>query len=129
MAWSPALAVEGRQSPEDDVKAIQQISEEDVNRAARQYLNLDHAVTAIPTPQSSGVHAAAKGYGGRESFPVKHTTGVKLPEWESFRPDSVSASSPEGLQPGGHGTTPRRVGPTAWLPARGAYASESATHA
>ena len=36
MAWSDALAVEGRQSPEDDVEAIQKVTVADVNRVARQ---------------------------------------------------------------------------------------------
>ncbi len=42
MTWSQALAVEGRQSPRDNLLAIQQVSVADVNRVARKYLDLDH---------------------------------------------------------------------------------------
>ena len=38
MEWSNALAVEGRQSPEDDIRAIEKVTIEDVNRVARKYL-------------------------------------------------------------------------------------------
>ena len=54
MAWSQAVAVEGRQSPDDDIEAIRQVTVADVNRVAKQYLDFDHAITAILTPQPSG---------------------------------------------------------------------------
>ena len=44
----------GAQSPEDDVEAIRRVTVADVNRVARQYLDLDHAIAAILTPQPSG---------------------------------------------------------------------------
>ncbi|MGA8180388.1 MAG: pitrilysin family protein, partial [Desulfobacterales bacterium] len=59
MAWSQALAVEGRRSPEDDLKAISRVSADDVNRVARRYLTLDHAVVAVLTPEASGKPASA----------------------------------------------------------------------
>jgi zinc protease len=81
MAWSKALAVEGRQSPEDYVSAIKQVTVEDVNRVAKKYLDLAHSVTAILTPKPSGKPVSAKGFGGRESFTPKEVKHVKLPEW------------------------------------------------
>ena len=36
--WSEALAVEGRQSPADDMQAISRVTVKDVDRVARQYL-------------------------------------------------------------------------------------------
>ncbi len=81
MAWSQALAVEGRQSPEDDVEAIRRVTVDDVNRVARQYLNLDHAISAILNPQPSGKPISSKGFGGKESFAPSKTKGVKLPDW------------------------------------------------
>ncbi len=54
MAWSRALAIEGRQSPEEEVGAMMKVKLEDVNRAARTYLDLDHAITAVLTPEPSG---------------------------------------------------------------------------
>ena len=38
MAWSQAVAIEGRQSPDDDVQAIAKATVEDVDRVARQFL-------------------------------------------------------------------------------------------
>ncbi len=81
MAWSNALAVEGRQSPEDDVEAIQKVTVADVNRVARKYLVQAKAVTAVLTPESSGKPISSKSFGGRESFAPTHTKSVKLPPW------------------------------------------------
>jgi zinc protease len=81
MAWSAALAVEGRQSPEDDVQAMQKVTVADVNRVARKYLQLNDAITAILTPQASGKPISSKSFGGRESFAPKHATHVELPTW------------------------------------------------
>ena len=81
MAWSQAVAVEGRQSPEDDVRAIEQVTVADVNRVARHYLNADHAITAILTPQVSGQPVASKGFGAQESLAMPPATQVTLPDW------------------------------------------------
>lgn len=81
MAWSQAVAVEGRQSPEDDVTAIQQVSVADVNRVARQYLRSEGMVTAILAPQASGAPVSAETFGGKESFAPTPNRPVKLPAW------------------------------------------------
>jgi zinc protease len=81
MAWSKALAIEGRQSPEEDVEALQQVSVEDVNRVARKYLDLNHPILAILTPEASGKPVTTKPYGGVESFAPKRTRSAKLPDW------------------------------------------------
>ncbi len=83
MAWSDALAVEGRNSPEDDVEAMQQVTVDDVNRVAREYLQPDHAISAILTPETSGKPVSSKGFGGAESFAPQKITAVELPEWAS----------------------------------------------
>jgi zinc protease len=83
MAWSQALAVEGRQSPEDDVKAMNKVTLADVDRVARQYLDLDKAVVGILTPEGSGKPVIHKGFGGPESFQMQPTKQVTLPEWAS----------------------------------------------
>jgi zinc protease len=80
-AWSAAVAVEGRQSPDDDVKAMQQVTAEDVNRVARQYLALPSSITAILTPQPSGKPSSHSSFGGQESFTPKEAKLVPLPEW------------------------------------------------
>jgi len=80
-AWSAAVAVEGRQSPDDDVKAIQQVAVADVNRVARQYLALPSSITAILTPQPSGKPTSHSTFGGQESFTPKEAKPVALPDW------------------------------------------------
>jgi zinc protease len=81
MSWSQALALEGLQSPEDEIAAIQKVSAADVNRAARKYLDLNQAIVGVLTPEVSGKPASSKGFGGRESFAPKQTKPVKLPDW------------------------------------------------
>lgn len=81
MVWSQALAVEGRESPEDIVKAIQQVTVEDVNRVARKYLDFDHVIEAVLTPQVSGKPSAGKAREKMESFTPKQTKPEKLPSW------------------------------------------------
>jgi zinc protease len=80
-AWSQALAVEGRNSPDDDIEAIKKVTVDDVNRVARDYLRNDTAVTAVLVPRPSGKPVASKGFGGKESFAPKETKPVELPPW------------------------------------------------
>ncbi len=81
MAWSEALAVEGRQSPDDTLLAIQQVSVADVNRVAKKYLQLQQSVEATLIPQAAGKPVATRPRGGMESFAPKETKGVELPGW------------------------------------------------
>ena len=83
MRWSQALAVEGRDSPDDDIEAMRRVTPEDVKRVARRYLDLDHAVTAVLTPEPSGKPTSSKSFGGQESFAPEKTEAVPLPEWAS----------------------------------------------
>jgi zinc protease len=80
-AWSDAVAIEGRQSPDDDIAAIRRVTVSEVNRVAQQYLDFDHAISAILTPQPSGKPISSKSFGGKESFAASKATGVKLPFW------------------------------------------------
>lgn len=80
-AWSHALAVEGRNAPEDDVQAIERVTSAQVDRAARRYLDLDHALGVVLTPQVSGRPVAAHGFGGKESFAPARASEVVLPDW------------------------------------------------
>ncbi len=82
MSWSEALTLQGKRSPEAMVQAIQETSAEDVNRAARKYLDLEHSVVAVLTPETSGKAAPANTHGpGVESFTPTHVRPVKLPPW------------------------------------------------
>jgi len=81
MAWSQAVAVEERQSPDDTLIAIQQVSVADVNRVAKKYLQLQQSVETTLIPQSAGKPVSARTRGGMESFAPRETKSVELPGW------------------------------------------------
>ena len=93
MAWSQALAVEGRRSPEDDLKAISRVSSADVDRVARHYLNIDHAVVAILTPEASGKSESRQSYSDKETITLPKSGDVVLPEWANKALDRLSVPS------------------------------------
>jgi zinc protease len=80
-AWSQAIAVEGRQSPAEDIESIRKVTVEDVNRVAKEYLNNESAITAILLPRTSGKPVAISNSRGKESFAPQRTRSVNLPEW------------------------------------------------
>ena len=80
-AWSQALAVEGRFSPDDDIDAIRKVTVADVDRVAREYLVNETATTAVLTPRPSGGQVSGKGFGGGESFAPKRAKPARLPAW------------------------------------------------
>lgn len=80
-AWSNALTLQGRRAPDDLVAALDKVTVADVDRVAKEYLNQDHAITAILTPESSGKPVAGKGFGGAESFGTGTSKPVPLPDW------------------------------------------------
>ena len=80
-AWSQALAVEGRNSPDDDIEAIRKVSAADVDRVAREYLVNETAITAVLTPRPSGAQVSGIGSRGGESFAPKRAKPDRLPAW------------------------------------------------
>ncbi len=80
-AWSQALAVEGRTSPEDDVRTMKSVTAREVDAVARKYLDPGSALEAILTPQPSGKPIVSKGFGGAENFAPSKTEKVTLPAW------------------------------------------------
>jgi zinc protease len=93
MAWSQALAIEGKQSPEEEVKATQKVSVEDVNRVARKYFDLNRAIVAILTPEASGKPVISEPRSHMESFAPKQAKPVKLPDWADKALKRVSIPS------------------------------------
>ena len=79
--WSQALAVEGRNSPDDDIEAIREVTVEDVNRVAAKYLVNESAVTALLTPRESGKPVPLTGVGTAESFVPQRTKDLRIPPW------------------------------------------------
>jgi zinc protease len=80
--WSDAVALYGLRSPDDDLRRIEKVTVADVNRVARKYLDLDHAVTAVMTPKGSGKPVAGgASFGGLEKFATGETKPTDLPDW------------------------------------------------
>ena len=67
-AWSTAVAIENRNSPDDDINLFRAVTVDDVNRVAKKYLDFDHAISAILTPTPSDKPISGKSFGGGESL-------------------------------------------------------------
>ncbi len=79
--WSDAVAVEGRESPDQDVANMEKVTPEDVGRVAKNYLVQQNAIVAVLKPAPSGQPSAAKGFGGSEQATVPPSAPVTLPAW------------------------------------------------
>ena len=80
--WSDAIALYGLSSPDEDLQRIERVTVADVNRVARKYLDLDHAVTGVMLPRGSGGPVAARGgFGGQESISLGEAQPTALPPW------------------------------------------------
>jgi len=80
--WSDALAIYGLSSPDDDLRRIEQVTAADVNRVARKYLDLDHAVTGVMQPRGSGRPVPeGGGFGGHEAISLGEAHQTALPPW------------------------------------------------
>jgi zinc protease len=80
-AWSEAVAVDGLDSPDQDLARIEKVTVEDVNRVAKKYLDLDHAVFATMTPSEGGKPVTRGGFGGQESISLGEAEPTSLPVW------------------------------------------------
>jgi zinc protease len=80
-AWSTAVAIEGRNSPDDDINLFRAVTADDVNHVAKKYLDFDHAISAILTPTPSDKPISGKSFGGGESLVSTKNANVKLPSW------------------------------------------------
>ena len=81
MSWSAALALEHHRSPDEDIEEIKRVTVSDVDHVARKYLDLDHAIVTVMTPEDSGKPTSSSTYGGHESFTSKEAATVPLPDW------------------------------------------------
>jgi len=81
-AWSQAIAWMGLGSPEDAEAQIRQVTVDDVNRIAREYLKPDQRVTVVLTSDNNGQRPPdSAGFGGSESFAGNDKLDAPLPEW------------------------------------------------
>ena len=80
--WADALALYGLNSPDEDLVRIEKVTVADVNRVARKYLDLNHAIVGIMQPRGSGQPVPARGgFGGQESIALGEAHPTRLPEW------------------------------------------------
>jgi zinc protease len=107
MLWSDTLALEGRQSPNDDIEAIRKVTVGEVVRAARRLLNREQSISAILTPHPSGEPISSASFGKPESLATTDNAPVTLPAWaQKLNQLTVPASNvhpevtklPNGLQ-------------------------------
>lgn len=94
--WADALALYGLRSPDEDLERIERVTVADVNRVARKYLDLDHAIVGIMLPRGSGQPVAAHGgFGGQESIALGEAHPTALPSWaeKALRRLEVPAST------------------------------------
>ena len=96
--WAEAVAVYGLRSPDEDLERIKKVTVADVNRVARAYLDLDHAVSAVMVPRGSGRPVASSGFGGRESIALGEAKATPLPDWAEAALNRLSVPA-SGVHP------------------------------
>jgi zinc protease len=80
--WADAVALYGLKSPDEDLARIQKVTVADVNRVARKYLKLDHAISGLLLPAGTGKPVASgNGFGGMETISLGEAKPAPLPDW------------------------------------------------
>lgn len=97
--WADAVALYGLRSPDEDLERIEKVSVADVNRVARRYLDLAHAVVAVMTPQGTGRPIpGGGGFGGQENIALGEAQPTALPDWAQSALARLEVK-PSSLQP------------------------------
>jgi zinc protease len=97
--WADAVALYGLDSPEQDLQRIEKVTVEDVDRVARKYLVLSHAVSAVMIPQGGGRPiASGGGFGGQESISLGEAHATELPDWARAALERLEVK-PSSLKP------------------------------
>ena len=97
--WSDALTLYKVSSPDEELAQIEKVTVQDVDRVARKYLDLDHAVTAVMSPRGSGKPVPSRGgFGGQESISLGAAKPTPLPTWAAVALHRLSVP-PSTLHP------------------------------
>jgi len=96
--WSQAVAIEGRNSPDEDIAAIKAVNADDVNRMAAKYLIAGTEISADLTPKQSGAPVPADAFGANESFAPKAAKPLPPPPWAAAVVNSTDVP-PSTLSP------------------------------
>jgi zinc protease len=97
--WADAVALYGLDSPDEDLARIEKVTVADVNRVARKYLDLAHAVSAVMLPQGTGRPlTAAGGFGGQENIALGEAKPTPLPDWAQSALTRLDVK-PSSIQP------------------------------
>ncbi len=97
--WADAVALYGLGSPDEDLQRIEKVSVEDVNRVARKYLDLAHAISAVMIPQGGGRPVAGGGgFGGQENISLGEAHATQLPDWARAALERLDVK-PSSVQP------------------------------
>lgn len=94
--WSNAVAVEGRESPDQDVEALERVTNDQVRRVAKDFLVPQNAIVATLQPAPSGQPSAAKGFGGAETAVLPPSSSVTLPAWAEAALQRLAIPKPTG---------------------------------
>ncbi len=93
--WADAVALYGLESPDEDLARIEKVTVADVNRVARKYLDLNHAVSATMVPHGSGRPlVAGAGFGGQETIALGEAADTELPDWAEAAVTRLSVPPP-----------------------------------
>lgn len=79
--WSEAVAVRKLSSPDDMIARFQAVTEADVDRVLRSYIDNRRVVAAYAVPKNSGVTSAGTGGMAKENNAIPPTSHEPLPQW------------------------------------------------
>jgi zinc protease len=81
--WADAVARNGLSSPEEEWARLEKVTPEDVNRVARQYLDLSQAVTVTSTPKAGNHHVQTEQAAdtAHETIDLGDAKPTPLPDW------------------------------------------------
>lgn len=88
--WSEAVAVQKLTSPDDMIARFQAVTQADVDRVLRTYIDNRRVVAAYAVPKNSGVTNAGAGGMAKENNAIPPTSHQPLPQWAQHVLENLS---------------------------------------